>query len=114
MNNITIKSSSKINLFLSIGKRLPNGYHKISSVFSEINVSDILNVLRIVREKSGIDADNVYMYVMPFELANYNEEVLSKKVGKKVNVFAVNDKKKYDPEGKASKAKPGKPGIFVE
>ena len=90
--------------------------NKIQSIETNLdkNVSDILNVLRIVREKSGIDADNVYMYVMPFELANYNEEVLSKKVGKKVNVFAVNDKKKYDPEGKASKAKPGKPGIFVE
>jgi len=80
----------------------------------EKSVSDILNVLRIVREKSGIDADSVYIYVMPFELKNYSEEVLSKKVGKKVKVFAVNDKTKYDPEGKASKSKPGKPGIFVE
>lgn len=78
------------------------------------SVADILNVLRIVREKSGIDADNVYIYVMPFELKNYSEEVLSKKVGKKVKVFAVNDKSKYDPESKSSKAKPGKPGIFVE
>src|SRR3989338_4630383 len=50
MNNITIKSSSKINLFLSIGKRLPNGYHKISSVFSEINVSDILNMKKIIKK----------------------------------------------------------------
>jgi hypothetical protein len=33
---------------------------------------------------------------------------------KEVKVFAVNDKAKYDPEGKASKAKPGKPAIFIE
>ena len=31
-----------------------------------------------------------------------------------VSCFAVNDKKKYDPQGKASKAKPGKPGIYLE
>ena len=31
-----------------------------------------------------------------------------------INVFAVNDKKKYDPENKSKKAKPGKPGIYLE
>jgi hypothetical protein len=51
---------------------------------------------------------------MPFEIGNYNSETLSKRIGKEIKVYAVNDKKKYDPEGKASKAKPGKPGIFVE
>ena len=29
-------------------------------------------------------------------------------------IFAVNDKKKYDPENKSKKAKPGKPGIYLE
>lgn len=80
----------------------------------EKSVSDVLNVLKIVKEKNGIDADSVYIYVMPFELANYNSEILTKRIGKEVKVFAVNDKNKYDPEGKAGKAKPGKPGIFVE
>jgi hypothetical protein len=51
---------------------------------------------------------------MPFELANYDSEILSKRLQKEVKVFAVNDKSKYDPESKAGKAKPGKPGIFVE
>jgi hypothetical protein len=51
---------------------------------------------------------------MPFELANFNSEIISKKIGKDVFVFDVNDKSKYDPEGKASKAKPGKPGIYLE
>ena len=56
----------------------------------------------------------IYIYVMPFELASYNSEVIAKRIQKEVKVFAVNDKTKYDPEGKSSKAKPGKPGIFVE
>lgn len=80
----------------------------------EKTVSDIVNILRIVKEKTGVESDMVYLYVIPPELVNYNEEMLKMKTGKIVKVFAVNDKAKYDPEGKATKAKPGKPGIFVE
>jgi len=58
--------------------------------------------------------EKIYLYVLPNELENYDSDLLSKKVVKKVKVFAVNDKKKYDPEGKAAKAKPGKPGIYAE
>ena len=69
--------------------------------------------MRIVKEKEGKEAEKVYLYVIPNELNNYDSEMLGRRVGKLVKVFAVNDKKKYDPQGKASKAKPGKPGIFV-
>ncbi len=78
------------------------------------SVSDIINVLRIVREKQGKEVNKVYLYVMPFELKSYDAEIIGKKIGKEVIVFAVNDKKKHDPESRASKAKPGKPGIYVE
>ncbi len=77
-------------------------------------VSDILNVLNLVKQKTGKEGNKVYIYVMPQELEGYNSESLSKRVQKEVQVFAVNDKAKYDPEGKASKAKPGKPGIYIE
>ncbi len=77
-------------------------------------VGDVMNVLKIVKEKSGKEANMVYLYVIPNELVNFDSEVLTRRVGKDVKVFAVNDKKKYDPEGKAGKAKPGKPGIYVE
>ena len=80
----------------------------------EKSVSDILNVLKIVKEKQGKDAGKVYLYVLPNELENYDSAVLGRRVGKNVQVFAVNDKKKYDPEGKSGKAKPGKPGIYLE
>jgi len=77
-------------------------------------VSDILNVLNIIKEKTGKEGSKIYLYVIPNELASYNEEAIAKRTGKEIKVFAVNDKKKYDPEQKSSKAKPGKPGIFVE
>jgi leucyl-tRNA synthetase len=80
----------------------------------EKTVSDIQNILRIVKEKSGKEGKKIYLYVLPNELKNYNSEVLSRRIGKEVSVFAVSDKKKYDPEGKAGKGKPGKPGIYVE
>jgi len=80
----------------------------------ERGVSDILNILKILREKSGKEGEKIYLYAIPNEVDSYDSEMLSKRVGKSVKVFAVNDKKKYDPQGKASKAKPGKPGIFIE
>jgi len=81
---------------------------------AEKTISDILNVLRIIKEKTGKEGNKIYLYVMPFELASYDAEAISKRTGKEIKVFAVNDKAKYDPEGKAGKAKPGKPGIYVE
>jgi leucyl-tRNA synthetase len=78
------------------------------------SVGDILNVLRIVKEKQGKEAKKVFLYVMPNEKEAYNEELIGRRVGKEVKVFIVNDKMKYDPQGKAGKAKPGKPALFVE
>lgn len=77
-------------------------------------VEDVRNILKIMKEKNGVEGEKVYLYVIPNELDSYDGEAISEKLDKKVKVFAVNDKKKYDPEGKAGKAKPGKPGIFIE
>jgi leucyl-tRNA synthetase len=80
----------------------------------EKTVEDILNILKIVKEKQGKEVKRVYLYVLPMEKEEYNAEILSKRVGKEVQVFGVNDRKKHDPEGRAAKAKPGKPGIYAE
>ena len=77
-------------------------------------ISDIMNILKILREKEGKEAEKIYLYVMPNELEVYSSERLSSRVGKSVQVFAVNDKEKYDPSNKSKGAKPGRPGIFVE
>jgi len=77
-------------------------------------VADILNVIKIVREGQGINAERVYLYVIPNEVSAYNAEAISKRIGKEVSLFAVNDNAKYDPYEKSSKAKPGKPAIYVE
>jgi len=77
-------------------------------------IGDINNVLRIIKEKQGKEGSKIYLYVIPVEYGNYNVELLSKKMNKEVKMFKVNDSKKYDPENKSGKAKPGKPGIYVE
>jgi len=78
--------------------------------------SDINNIVKIVKEKQNKEANKVYVYVLPQEKQLYesSKELLEKKTNLKVCVYAVNDKAKHDPEGKASKAKPGKPGIYLE
>ncbi|MBM3233130.1 leucine--tRNA ligase [Candidatus Pacearchaeota archaeon] len=80
----------------------------------EKTVSDIINVLNLVKEKQGKEAEKVYLYVIPNEIEGYDSTILSRRVNKEVVVYAVNDKQKYDPSGKAGKSKPGKPGIYVE
>jgi len=76
-------------------------------------VSDVLNILKIVMARGGA-GKKIYIYVLPSETGFYNSAELTKKIGKEVWVFAVNDKSKYDPKGFAGKTKPGRPAIFVE
>mgnify|MGYP001579045131 CR=1 FL=1 len=80
----------------------------------ETTVGDILNILKIIKEKQDKEGEKVYLYVIPKELENYNAEELSKRIGLTTKVFAVNDPKKYDPQDKAAKAKFGKPAIYIE
>src|SRR3989344_1053036 len=80
----------------------------------EKTISDIVNILSIIKQKQNKEPSSIFLYVIPKEINDYNPEILSKKLNKQVKVFAVNDKSKHDPENKAQKAKPGKPGIYVE
>ena len=74
----------------------------------EKTVADVLNILRIV------NGERVYVYVLPHEVKFYSASEISRRVSREVFVFAVNDAKKYDPQNKSAKVKPGRPGIFVE
>jgi len=78
----------------------------------EGTIADIRNVLNLVK----IEPKKVYLYVIPKEKEIFLEKksLLEKKMELEVNVYAVNDKNIHDPQGKAKKAKPGKPAIFLE
>ena len=78
----------------------------------EDTIEDIRNVLNLIK----ITPKKVYLYVIPKEKELFleNKNILEKKSGLECNIYAVNDKDIYDPKGKAKKAKPGKPAIFIE
>ncbi|MEJ2267482.1 MAG: class I tRNA ligase family protein [Nanoarchaeota archaeon] len=76
-------------------------------------IKDIVNLNKILETK-GDKKNKVYVYVLPNEKEFYSEREISRKTGKEVKIFAVNDKDKYDPENKSKKVKLGRPGIYLE
>ena len=103
--------------FLSLEKWPVCDEKKINAVFEkqeemiEKLAGDINNVLKIVGEKK-----KVFVYVLPNEKAIYSEakDLIGKKTNLDVEIFAVNDKNKFDPENKSKKVKPNRPGIYLE
>ena len=44
MNEITVKAPAKLNLFLEVGERMADGYHKIESIMQSVTLFDTLTV----------------------------------------------------------------------
>ncbi|MEK6932841.1 MAG: class I tRNA ligase family protein, partial [Nanoarchaeota archaeon] len=81
--------------------------------FVNKTIQDINNIKKL----SNIENPRTYLYVIPKELKLFNENlnlIKSLSNSKTVIIYAVNENKKYDPQNKASKAKPGRPSIFLE
>ena len=80
------------------------------------NISrDINNIANLMKSKGKIFS-KVFVYVLPQEkegLAD-NLELIKTSIGMDVKIYAVNYKYKHYPQGKSSKAKPGKPAIYLE
>jgi len=93
-------------------KKIDDKFEKQDEAVEKL-VVDIVNINKIIEVK-GEEKNNVYVYVMPNELEFYSEDEISKRVGKEVKIFAVNDRNKYDSNNISKKSKPGKPGIYFE
>ncbi|MBT3404971.1 leucine--tRNA ligase [archaeon] len=95
-------------------KKINKNFGKKENLSDKL-VEDVLMVVNLVKEK-GQKVSKIYVYVMPQEKNNFIKslEVIKKRVGIDLDIFAVNDQKKYDPENKSKNAKPGKPGIYLE
>lgn len=74
-------------------------------------IEDIRHVLELVKKKPK----EIYLYVIPPEFENFNnsKDVFEKEFKLETIIYS-SDKAEYDPEGKAKRAKFGKPGIYVE
>ncbi len=84
---------------------------KVKKESQDVTEKIIQNIKPIIEKLEG---KKVFLYVLPFELENVSKEKIAKAIGKEVEIFSVQDNKKYDPENKSKKAKPTMPGIFVE
>jgi len=75
-------------------------------------INDIKNLLHIVKGKPS----KVFIYVIPKEISLYIEAqtFLSKELNLKIEIYTNNDKEIHDPLKKASKAKPGRPAVYLE
>jgi len=76
-------------------------------------IEDVKNIIKIAGKKR-----NCYLYVSSKEEFNHLNEArdfLKKALGfEELTIFMASDEKRYDPQNKASKAKYGKPGIYLE
>ncbi|MBI2040700.1 MAG: leucine--tRNA ligase [DPANN group archaeon] len=77
----------------------------------EKTIEDVRRIIKIV----NVAPKKIYLYTIPKELDIYKslKETLQKEFSAEVEVWANNNVRKYDPEHKAEKAKPGKPGIYI-
>ena len=75
-------------------------------------IGDINNIIKIVKTKP----EKVFIYIIPNERQIFADslDTIEKKTSLKVKIYAVDDKKKYDPKNKSKKVKPGRPGIYLE
>ncbi len=92
-----------------------NKYDKYEEM--ENAIKNLINDLRQIMKIAG-DKKSAYVYIVaPQEFENLSKakEFLNRKFGfKKLEIYRVADKNKYDPQNKAAKAKFGKPGIYLE
>ena len=83
MKNLIIKSPAKINLFLKVVKKLPNGYHELDTAFQLIDVFDIIefqnisNKINVSCTDISIDAEENII----FKAASTLKKVADKNVG---------------------------------
>ena len=108
----TIKKKSLVSLesYPKANEKKINKKYEDQEKAQDKIVEDIKNIFKLIKDKPK----QVYVYVMPNELEIYNQEELESMIETPTKVFAVNDKDKHDPENKSKKAKPGKPGIYIE
>lgn len=78
----------------------------------ENTLADIRNVMKLIK----IKASKIFLYAIPKEKELFvkNKKLFEKDFKLEINIYAVNDKDIYDPQGKAKKAKPGKVAIYIE
>lgn len=62
MNGISLKSYGKINIFLHILGKRPDGFHELYTLFSKISLFDVLNIKKNLKFRLYIALKKRYPY----------------------------------------------------
>lgn len=60
MNRITLNANAKINLFLEVNERLPDGYHDLQSIMQSVSLHDVLYIEVNESGKFLLDCPKIY------------------------------------------------------
>ena len=88
MENLIIKSPAKINLFLKVVKKLPNGYHELDTAFQLIDVFDTIefqnssNKISVFCSDTSIDEEENII----FKAASILKKVSDRNVGVDIKI----------------------------
>lgn len=92
MRSVTLKAPAKINLGLSIIKKLKNGYHEIESIFSQVSLFDRIHLKEIPEDEIRVFCDDKNVPTDKFNTV-YQAAMLLKKLGIKKGVEVKIEKK---------------------
>ncbi len=90
-------------------KKINENLEKEEEIIEKL-IQDIKNIKKL----ANIENPEVYLYCIPKEIDLYEKNKDKIKDCKNIKIYAVNDKNKFDPENKSSKAKLGKPAIYLK
>lgn len=89
MRSITLKAPAKINLGLSILGKLPNGYHEVKTIYTQVSLFDILKIEEAKEDKVDIYCDDKNIPTGRENLAYQAAELIKKqtKTKKGIKIF---------------------------
>jgi len=95
-------------------KKIDENLEKQEEAIEKLS-EDINNIVKIVEGK-GEKVARGFVYCIPPELDFYlnGKNIVEKKTSLKIEIYAINDSHKFDPENKAKKAKMEKPAVYLE
>jgi len=92
-------------------KKIDKNLEKREQIVEKL-IKDINHIKKLTRKVKA----KLFVYVLPNEKKIYveNLDLVKKKTGFDIHIYAVNEKGKYDPENKSKKVRPRRPGIYLE
>lgn len=86
MKSITLKTPAKINLGLAILRKLPNEYHEVKTIYSQISLFDVLQIKEIDEDKIEIDCRDSNIPTDKRNLVYQAADLIKKQIGVKKGV----------------------------